>query len=100
MDCLNWFDAFITPHCDEKGRMESTKSQLKDTNSVGLLMSNCSAIEIVDDKYRIITSSGNDRNFSKGYIYKAYWNDNEYFETKLSESEDFLPLKGLIEKND
>ena len=100
VDCLNWFDAFITPHCDEKGRMESTKSQLKDTNSVGLLMSNCSAIEIVDDKYRIITSSGNDRNFSKGYIYKAYWNDNEYFETKLSESEDFLPLKGLIEKND
>ena len=75
VDCLNWIDAFITPHSDEEGRSNSTKEQLKDINSVGLLLSNCSAIEIVDDKYRIIIENGNNRNFSKGYIYKAYWNN-------------------------
>ncbi len=57
-----------------------------------------SKFEIVDDKYKIITSGGNNRNFSKGYIYKAYWNNGKYFETKLSENKDFLPLKGLFEK--
>ena len=99
VNCLNWIDAFITPHSDEEGRSESTKEQLKDINSVGLLLSNCSAIEIVDDKYRIIIENGNNRNFSKGYIYKAYWNNETYFETKLEESKEFLPLTKLLKKD-
>lgn len=98
VDCLNWIDAFITPHCDEEGRSESTKEQLKNIESVGILLSNCSAIEIVDDKYRIITENVINRSFSKGYVYKVYWNNGKYFEKKLKE-EEFLPLKDLLTKD-
>ena len=66
---------------------------------------NCSTIQAVvalkplDDKYRIIIENGNNRNFSKGYIYKAYWNNETYFETKLEESKEFLPLTKLLKKD-
>ena len=48
--CLNWINLFITPHCNEIGRMESSKLQLTDSNLVGIMLSNCSALEIIDDK--------------------------------------------------
>ena len=31
VDCLNFIDAYITPHTDENGRYESTKEELKNT---------------------------------------------------------------------
>ncbi|MBE6156301.1 MAG: hypothetical protein E7161_00945 [Firmicutes bacterium] len=98
VDCLNWINAFFTPHCDEKGRYESSKIQLKDKNIIGLIMSNCSAIEIIDDKYRIITSDANDHGFNRGYGYKAYWHNNKYYEINLV-TDKFLPLNDLLEKN-
>lgn len=97
--CLNWINAFFTPHCDELGRYISTKEQLKRNNLVGILMSNCSAIEIIDDKYRIITSDAKEYGFEKGYGLKAFWFNDKYYEYKLKETNEFLPLKDLIEKN-
>lgn len=98
--CLGWFDAFITPHCDEKGRIESSKEQLKDLNCVNILMSNCSAIEIIDDKYRIINEKCNNRKFSKGYVYKAYIENDKFIIVKLKESKEFLSLSSLFEKSE
>lgn len=83
IECLNWFDIFVTPHCDEKGRYESTKNQLKENKHLGLMLSNCSAIEIIDDKCRIISSNENGRNFKVGYALKCYWKNNEFYEEKL-----------------
>ena len=79
---LNWFNAFLTPHCDGIGRYESTKAQLKENKMLGIMLSNCSAIEIVDDKYKIISSSSNDRNFEKGYVVEFFGpnHDNYTFE--------------------
>lgn len=99
LKCLGWLDAFVTPHCDEKGRIESSKEQLKNLDCVGILMSNCSAIEIIDDKYRIISEKCSKREFSKGYIYKTYMNNGKYITIKLKDSKDFLPL-ALLLKND
>lgn len=96
VECLNWFNAFITPHCDEDGRYESTKMQLKENKMLGLMLSNCSAIEIVDDKYKIISSNGNDRTFEKGYILKSYWKNDKYYETKLEGNNDYRPLNELF----
>jgi len=95
--CLDWINLFFTPHCDEKGRYESTKKQLKNNNLVGLIMSNCSAIEIIDEKYRIITSDATNYGIKQGYSYKAYWRNNKYYEKKLPITEKFLPLKYLLE---
>lgn len=100
VECLNWINAFFTPHCDEKGRYESAKQQLKENNLVGIVLSNCSAVEIVDDKYRIITSDASGHGFEKGYGYKAYWINNEYFEHKLIETKKFLPINKLLEKEE
>lgn len=98
VDCLNWINAFFTPHCDEEGRYESTKLQLKDNNLIGLIMSNCCAIEIIDDKYRIIASNAEPHGFKTGYGYKAYWHNGKYYESKLQLTDNFLPLSDLLEK--
>ena len=96
--CLNWFDLFITPHCDEKGRYESTKEQLKQTNKIGLMLSNRSAIEIVDDKYRILFSDDvDDKNHP--YVIKAYWENGIYKEKYITNTSEFLPLNELLTKD-
>ena len=83
VDCLNWFNLHFTPHVDEKGRYESSINQLKDNNLVGIMLSNCCAIEIIDNKYRIIKSDNN------AYGMKGYWND-DYYEDKINDNYDDL----------
>lgn len=90
--CLNWVNLFITPHCNEIGRKESSKLQLMDSNLVGIMLSNCSALEIIDDKYRIITSSND------GYAYKTYWYNNKYYEEELQLNGEFKSLNYLIKR--
>lgn len=99
VSCLNWINLFLVPHCNEDGRYESSKSQLKENNLIGLLMSNCSAIEIIDDKYRIIVSDATSYGFKKGYAYKAYWLKGKYYEEKIKATNEFLPLNDLLTKN-
>lgn len=99
VECLNWFDIFITPHCDENGRYESTKEQLRENKKIGLMLSNCSAVEIVDDKYKIICTDVNNRNFKKSYILKCYWRDDKYCEEKLKENSEYKSLNELFSKN-
>lgn len=91
--CLNWINLFIIPYCNEIGRKESSKLQLMDSNLVGIMLSNCSALEIIDDKYRIITSNND------GYAYKTYWYNNKYYEEKLQLNGKFKSLNGLIKRN-
>ena len=99
VDCLNWINAYLTPHCDEEGRYTSSKEQLKDNNYVGIMLSNCSALEIIDDKYRIITSPVKEHNIKNAYAIKGYWLNNKYYEEKLDLSNEFKPLISLLEKN-
>ena len=95
--CLNWFDLFITPHCDEKGRYESTKEQLKRNGKIGLMLSNRSALEIIDNKYRIIfNDSDKDK---KPYVIKAYWDNGIYKEKHLYNTKELLPIKDLLSKD-
>ena len=39
-----------------EGRMQNVKELLKTSEQVGIAISNCAALEIIDDKYRLITS--------------------------------------------
>ncbi len=98
VSCLNWFNAHFTPHCDEKGRYESAKEQLKENNLVGLLLSNCSALEIIDNKYRIITSDSKWHEIKKAYGIKAYWENDKFIEEKIKISNNFEDLEKLINK--
>lgn len=100
IDCLNWINAYITPHVDENGRYESSKEALRNNNQVGIMLSNCSCIEIVDDKYKIITSKvkSHNHNIEKAYALKAYWKNNKYYEEPLETSDEFKSLTKLLSK--
>lgn len=96
--CLNWINLFTTPHVDEKGRYESSKEQLKDNNIIGLLLSNRSAIEILDDKYRVIYSKFNRKKLRKPYIIKAYWKNNKFINQKLTNEKLYKNINYLLNK--
>ncbi len=97
LNCLNFVPAFFTPHCNENGRLEHMKESLKNNNSVGIAMSNCAAIEIIDNKYRIITDDASNYGI-KAYGLKAYWSGNEYIEKLLDSSKEYKSLETLLNK--
>lgn len=94
LECLNWINVYVTPHGDEIGRYESTKEQLKD--NIGILLSNCSAIEIIDNEYRIITNKCH--NIKEPYVLKCYFKDNEFITERLEVSENFKQLDKIMIK--
>ena len=97
MECLGFVDGLFVPHCDEPGRRESVKELLKTSNQMGLLMSNCAALEIVDDQYRVITSDASYHGI-EAYGLKTYWDNGEYKEIKLDTSDEFKPLSELLSR--
>lgn len=98
VECLGFVDGLFVPHCDEIGRLASAKDLLKNSNQIGLFMSNCTALEIVDDKYRLVTSDASYHNIQP-YGLKAYWKSGEYLQEKIDNSFEFKPLKDLLSKN-
>lgn len=96
VDCLDWYNLFITPHCNEIGRYESTKKQLKENNLIGIMLSNKSALEIVDDKYRILFSDNKDGVIP--YVIKGYWDNGIYKERKL-DNQEFKDIKDLFSRD-
>lgn len=90
---LNWINLFLTSHANENGREKAAKEELKDNNQVGLLLSNASAIEIIDDKFKILKSK--DDAFAK----KVYWKNNIYNEEILEETKSLIDMKKLEAKS-
>lgn len=98
VECLNFINAHLTPHTDELGRYKSTKEQLKENGLVGIMLSNCAAIEIIDNKYRIIISDSIGHNIEKAYALKAYWINDEYKEEKILISNEYQNINNLLDK--
>ena len=82
MECLGFLKGFFVPHCDELGRTETAKEFIKEKDMIGLFLSNCSALEIIDDTYQVIYGTPADKTF-KPYAIKAYWQDEAYIEEIL-----------------
>lgn len=84
---LNLVDLLICPHYDvETQRPPALKNYLKGTKKVAVALDNCSAIEIWDNKFRILRSK------STAKAYKVYWTADEYNIEELPYSEDFAPM--------
>lgn len=96
---LGFVDAYFSPHCDAEGKRESEINSLRHIEKVGLSVSNCSAIEIVDDTYRVIKSTPADSSF-KPYVLRTYWKNGRMYEEELGESADFKELDQLLEMKD
>lgn len=66
-------NGLITPHFDvEDGRPESQKELLRELDVVGIGIDECAALEINDDRFRIITAKD-----SKG-VTKSFWVGGRY----------------------
>lgn len=80
LKCLDWLDFYVTPHANEDGRIESSINHLKKQEKVGIFLSNCCAIEIVDDNYKIIKSSND------AFAYLVFWKNNHLYKKELFKS--------------
>ena len=98
VDCIGLIDGLFVPHCDEPGRAENVKDLLQKSSEIGLSISNCCALEIIDDEYRLITSTPIAHQI-KPYGLKTYWEDGEYVIESLDDSLEFKPLNELLSKN-
>ena len=100
VECLGFIEAFFTPHSDVAtkytNRLEYQKESLREKDLVGLAISNCAAIEIVDDEYRLITSDALSYGI-EAYGLKTYWKDDKYIEEYIDKSDEFKKVKDLLE---
>lgn len=98
MECLGFIDGLFVPHCDAPGRLDNVKDLLKTSSQIGLSMSNCTALEIVDDQYRLITSDASYHNI-EAYGQKSYWENGVYLTETINTDLEFKPLSDLLSKN-
>lgn len=98
VECLGFVDGLFVPHCDAPGRRENVIDLLQTRDTIGLSISNCCALEIIDDQYRLITSEPIELNLEP-YGLKSYWDNGEYLEQRIDDSLEFKPISDLIDKN-
>ncbi len=81
VDCLGLVNAFFTPHYDAAtkytNRSQHMKEALKTKDIVGIGMSNCCAIEIIDDTYRLLRCDASNYGI-EAYEVKAFYKDCKY----------------------
>ncbi|NKB36162.1 MAG: peptidase E [Gammaproteobacteria bacterium] len=91
---LNYADLLVCPHYDvEKHRQSALKKMMQKTAGVALALENGAAIEIIDKRFRIITSMKNKN------AWKVYYQKGKYHKEKLPENEGFMPLNKLLSRN-
>ena len=89
---LGLIDAIHCPHFNvEKERQPDLKNRMKTQSGVAIAVDNCAAIEIIDDKFRVISSKKDAK------AYKIYWKNNIYKKITLGNNK-FMPLNELTSK--
>jgi len=100
---LGFVDAYFSPHCQCGWKRESELRSLKHINKAGISASDCSAVEIVGDEYRVITSAPADGGF-RPYVLRTYRDSGRLFEEELTGGaasgrlDDLLVVNGKIRK--
>ena len=90
---LNIINALNCPHYNiEKDRKPQLKAMMKKEKGIALALDNCSAIEVINNTYRIITSK------STANAYKVYWKDNKFYEEVIEKTKTFQPINKLLKK--
>lgn len=95
VDGLGFLDVYFSPHAQYDWKRESVNRSLRQIPKVGLSLSNCSAIEVVDNQYRILKSTPADGAF-RPYALRVYWKDGVLHEEELEASSEFQPLEKLL----
>lgn len=88
---LGLISALNCPHYNiEIERKPSLKNMMKKIPVPAIAIDNCCALEIVDGRYRVISSK------SKANAYKVFWKNGKFFENKIQKKKEFLPLLNLL----
>lgn len=90
---LGYIDALHCPHFDaEPFRQAELKRMMKTTSKVAIALDNCSAIEVIDGKYRIITSKPTAK------ARKIYWKHGKYIVEEIVVKTTYEDLEELLQK--
>ena len=95
---LGFFDGMFVPHADLEGRKEETLKTLNGTKDVGIMVSNCAAIEISDNSFRVIYGNPSDKEFEP-FVKKTYWENGNYLEIVMDNTEEFEDLDVLTKRD-
>lgn len=92
---LGFVDAYFSPHCQYEWKRKSEINSLRHINKVGLSVSNCCALEIVGDTYRVLKSTPADGKF-RPYALRTYRKGVVLYEERLQPTDEFKPLGELL----
>ena len=98
IECLGFVDAYFLPHCQKEGKIERFNKSLKYIDKVGISLSNCTAIEIIDDEYKLIKTTPIEEIFEP-YALKSYYKDGELIVEDINNLDRFKSLNELLNKN-
>jgi len=92
---LGLIDALHCPHYNtEKHRPLDLKRMMKRTpRIVAIALDNCCALEVIDNKYRILKSKPDAK------AYKIFWKANKFYKQEIQYSIEFSNLDELLQKN-
>jgi dipeptidase E len=89
ISALGFVNLSLSPHYDvEEDRKSGLQDMMLRTPGVAIALDNCSAIEITDDRFRVLTSRPNAK------AYRAYWSRGVYHEEVLTSYSD-LPWSAI-----
>ncbi|HUV44509.1 MAG TPA: peptidase E [Dehalococcoidales bacterium] len=90
---LDLVNALYCPHYDtEEDRRPHLRELMEKTSGVALAVDSCCAIEILNDKYRVIASK------SRANAYKVYWSKGEFYEEIIEKADEFRSIENLLKK--
>jgi dipeptidase E len=79
---LGFINATFCPHFDfQKDRLKAMEKIMSKTNGIGIALDNCAALEIVDDKFKILTTKDSAK------AYKAFVKNGQYLLTEVEKSD-------------
>jgi dipeptidase E len=90
---MRLLNGLFCPHYDaEEARKPELKRMMRKVPGIAVAVDNCCAIEIIDNRYRIISSK------PAANAFKVYWSKGEFFEEMIQKKEEFEPLETLLRK--
>ncbi len=90
---LGFINALHCPHYDiESFRQLELKRMMKTTPGVAIALDDCSALEVIDGTYRIITSKPTAR------ARKIYWKRGEYIVEEIARDANYKSIQELLKK--
>ena len=91
---LNFINALHCPHYDtESFRQKDLKRMMKKTfKIVAIALEECTALEVIDNQYRILKSKPNAK------AYKIFWKNNKYCKEEILSKKEFSDLNILLKK--